>query len=164
MEKTLFPGSKGGIIIVFVPNSFTDDGHTIKKMVFLLQQYPRLNERVQDGFVRARLYERNLETHEPGRSLISDDLIVKVKGTRKPTQIEIDLSKFYIDFPKTGVFVGLEWLGEDGINKEININPGFCYSKDTVGCEQWISFYGRKFTRTDNKQDSMTPLFGIITN
>jgi hypothetical protein len=159
-DKAVFPGTRGGIIVVHVQDQ-ASEGRLIAKLVYQLQAYSRLGDKVSDGMVRVRLYDRNEMTGEPDKNLLPEDILLK--PVRKPHLLEVDISKYGILLPATGVFAGLEWLGEENNTLEININPGFSMSTQLFDPDSYVSFYGRKFNKAPATGGSyFVPMFGIV--
>jgi len=101
----------------------------------------------------------------PGEELLPENIIIDLN--RKVGKLEVDVSKYNIELPVNGIYVGLEWLGESENNKVINIHPGFSCSKHiTSGFDSRISFFGRPFVVVNSKynNDLYVPMFGIIIN
>ena len=59
-----------------------------------------------------RIYSFDTTKVEPVKELVNENIIVKTKlslfGRPKPT--EVDMSKYAITFPESGILIGVEWL------------------------------------------------------
>ncbi|MGB0879773.1 MAG: carboxypeptidase-like regulatory domain-containing protein [Polaribacter sp.] len=107
---------------------------------------------------RIRFFKVDLKTGNPSEDLIKNEIIAyssKIDG-----KIKVDVSKFDIEFPKEGFFIGLERLhipynlyeftytieGSKKKHKQINVAPNFgiIQTKDTMKIfhkGKWFDFY-----------------------
>lgn len=160
--KTFYQGgSKGSILLIFVPNEDSSKNRVITKLKYELRSINRENEKVNKGVVRVRLYSLSDTAIYPKSDLLQENIIQTIPLKNKQTLI-VDISKYKISFPANGVFVGLEWLGEKNNSYEINLNPAFVAIKSKVDPFSFISFYGKPFVHVNKMLDSYyTNMFGI---
>ncbi len=57
---------------------------------------------------RIRIYAVDTVTKKPSNDLLKENVILEV--TANDNSVSVDMSKFTIEMPNTGVYVGLEWL------------------------------------------------------
>lgn len=154
-------GSKGSILLIFVPNEDPSKNRVITKLNYELRVINRENEKINKGVVRVRLYSSSDTAIYPKSDLLQENLIQTIPLKNKQTLI-VDISKYKISLPANGVFVGLEWLGEKNNSYEINLNPAFVAAKSKVDPFSFISFYGKPFVHVGKMLDSYyTQMFGI---
>jgi hypothetical protein len=154
-------GSKGSILLIFIPNQDSRKNRVITKLKYELSAINRENEKVNKGVVRVRLYSSIDTAIYPKSDLLQENIIQTIPLKNKQTLI-VDISKYKIVFPASGVFVGLEWLGEKNNSYEINLNPAFVAAKSKVDPFSFISFYGKPFVHVGKMLDSYyTQMFGI---
>ncbi len=154
-------GSKGSILLIFIPNEDSRKNRVITKLKYELSAINRENEKVNKGVVRVRLYSSLDTAIYPKSDLLQENIIQTIPLKYKQTLI-VNISKYKIVFPASGVFVGLEWLGEKNNSYEINLNPAFVATKAKVDPFSFISFYGKPFVRVGKMLDAYyTKMFGI---
>jgi hypothetical protein len=154
-------GSKGSILLIFIPNEDSRKNRVITKLKYELSAINRENEKVNKGVVRVRLYSSLDTAIYPKSDLLQENIIQTIPLKYKQTLI-VDISKYKIVFPASGVFVGLEWLGEKNNSYEINLNPAFVATKAKVDPFSFISFYGKPFVHVGKMLDAYyTKMFGI---
>lgn len=75
-------------------------------------------------------------------SLLHESIVLVV--TLKKQILRVNLSEYKIPFPKDGVYLGLEWLGE--IDSDVNHNNApYYYGCRTDQAKTLISFFGGAF-------------------
>jgi len=154
-------GTKGSIILVFVPNPDSSKNKIITKLKYQLAKINRENEKINKGVVRVRLYSSTNTSIFPKDDLLQENIIQTIPLKDKQTLI-VDISKYKINFPANGVFVGLEWLGEKNNTNQINLNPAFVATKSKVDPFNFISFYGKPFVHVGKMLSSYyAPIFAI---
>lgn len=124
---------------------------------------------------RIRIFKVDLKTGNPSKDFIKDEIIVhssKIDG-----KVRVDVSKFDIEFPKEGFFVGLERIhipynlyestytieGSKKKHKKINVAPNFgiVQTKDTMKIfnnGKWFDFY---YPSSFHKNISIKPAISI---
>lgn len=123
---------------------------------------------------RVRLYAIDPVTKNPSEDIIKDDIVAysrKVDG-----KVVVDISKYNIEFPKEGFYVGLERLHipynfyeytytEEGkrkkhVSKSVAPNFGTVYSKDTIKVflsGKWRShYYAQDFYKGNSIQPAIS--------
>jgi len=154
-------GTKGSIKLVFVPNPDSSKNKIITKLKYQLAKINRENEKINKGVVRVRLYSSTNTSIFPKDDLLQENIIQTIPLKDKQTLI-VDISKYKINFPANGVFVGLEWLGEKNNTNQINLNPAFVATKSKVDPFNFISFYGKPFVHVGKMLSSYyAPIFAI---
>jgi len=154
-------GTKGSIKLVFVPNPDSSKNKIITKLKYQLAKINRENEKINKGVVRVRLYSSTNTSIFPKDDLLQENIIQTIPLKDKQTLI-VDISKYKINFPANGVFVGLEWLGEKNNTNQINLNPAFVATKSKVDPFNFISFYGKPFVHVGKMLSSYyTQIFAI---
>ncbi|WP_299012341.1 carboxypeptidase-like regulatory domain-containing protein [uncultured Polaribacter sp.] len=107
---------------------------------------------------RVRLFKKDTISNKPSLDLIAKDIIVKAR--KIDGKVKIDISKFDLEFPQEGFFIGLERLhipynfheytytkeGGKKKFKAIEVAPSFgaTYTKDSIqvfSSGKWRSFY-----------------------
>lgn len=160
--KTFYQGgTKGSILLIYVPNDDSSKSRVITKLKYELREINREDEKINKGVVRVRLYSSTDTSIFPKSELLPENIILTIPLKNKQTLI-VDISKYKINFPTNGVFVGLEWLGEKNNSKEINLNPAFVATKSKVNPFGYISFYGKPFVHVGKVLDSYySYMFGL---
>lgn len=95
---------------------------------------------------RLRIFKKNMKTGNPSNDIVKEQIIVNVKKING--KVKIDVSKYDIEFPKEGFFVGLERLHipynfyeftyttkgskKKKIAKAVAPDFGAVYTKDTI--------------------------------
>ena len=161
-------GTKGSGLLVFVPNVDSNKNKFITKLKYELMtierkknDYRSENEKINKGVVRVRLYSSKDTSVFPKSELLPENIIRTIPLKYEQTLI-VDISKYKINFPANGVFVGLEWLGEKNNSYEINLNPAFKTIKSKINPFKFISLYGKEFYNSGRILNLYhTPMFGI---
>ena len=154
-------GSKGSILLVFIPNLDSSKSKIITKLKYHLGEIYLENEKINKGVIRVRLYSSTDTAIFPKSDLLNQSIIETLALKNNQTLI-VDISKLKISFPANGVFVGLEWLGEKNNSRQMNLSPSFktIKSKNDPFC--FISFYGKEFNNIGRILNLYhTPMFGI---
>lgn len=95
--------SSGMEYVVFVTNDYRKE-LLIKSVLLNMVQRKDIT-----SVIRIHLYSCN-DMVTPGKELIHDNLLVYL--TKKNDRlIKVDISKYYIKIPESGIFVGMEWIG-----------------------------------------------------
>lgn len=77
-----------------------------KKTPYLKEIIFYTNSEIKDAKIKLRIF--HFKDSLPTYDMIDEDLVVTVKkGNRKNV---LDVSKYKINFPKTGIVIGMEWL------------------------------------------------------
>jgi CarboxypepD_reg-like domain len=157
-------GRKGEIIIVKIPNEAETIYHKIISLNFNFSSTSESNEKHNKGIVRVRLYDCDSNTNEPSINLLSKDIFLTIPKLILPWSkklIKVDISEYNIEFPSNGIFLGIEWIGEQNNNLYFNINPAICYSSEVNEYSSRVSFFGRKFINAFDGNNKQVPMFGI---
>lgn len=108
LKKGKFMGSsvKRAVIAMYIENEEKNIQSIISKLHF------RIKKRKGNfpSIVRPHLYTINKKTKLPEKELLNYNILIKENKKRKGI-ISIDVSDKSILFPKEGVFVALEWVG-----------------------------------------------------
>jgi hypothetical protein len=154
-------GSKGSILLVFIPNVDSSKSKIITKLNYHLGEIYRENEKINKGVVRVRLYSSTDTAIFPKSDLLHQG-IIETLALRNNQTLIVDIRKLKISFPANGVFIGLEWLGEKNNSKQINLNPAFIAKKTKVDPFNFISFYGKPFVHIGKRLNAYyTTMFKI---
>lgn len=154
-------GSKGSILLVFIPNLDSGRSKIITKLKYDLGEIYLENEKINKGVVRVRLYSSTDTAIFPKSDLLNQSIIETIALRNNQTLI-VDISKLKISFPANGVFIGLEWLGEKNNSRQINLNPAFVAKKTKVDPFNFISFYGKPFVHLGKRLNAYwTSMFEI---
>jgi hypothetical protein len=107
LRKSKFLGSsvKRSVIAVYIENKKTDLESIISSLHFKIKK--RGNS---ISFIRPHLYTINTKTKLPEKELLEYNLLIKEKKKRKGL-LTINIREKNIVFPKEGVFLALEWVG-----------------------------------------------------
>lgn len=100
-----------------------------------------------EAILRLRIYRVNSQnTNLPGANLLLDNVVVKPQNG----WVKIDLSRYNISFPTSGLFVGLEWLESNIVAPNgQRVAPGVCYAFDS-SCATSIECYRQDGWKPDN--------------
>lgn len=157
-NKIIYPGATGQIITVLLPPSEELEYRKIYKLKYKISNYSRMSDKMTDGIVRPKLYSVN--NNSPYKDILNNNIIYRIN--KKQSEIIIDISKYNILFPKEGLFIGLEWIGEIEKKVNININPGYLMSYVNYNPHQYISFYGETFSEIKSEKNGfLAPIFGV---
>ncbi|AWH73535.1 hypothetical protein DCS32_05005 [Dokdonia sp. Dokd-P16] len=106
-KKTKYLGSQiSGPILVQLISNPNQSQTIINKLIFNIRSSKR-----DSLYVRAHLFTIDSASMKPKIELLSKSIIKKLN--KRKGNLEIDISGEKIIFPKDGVYIGLEWLGED---------------------------------------------------
>jgi len=124
---------------------------------------------------RVRFFKVDEKTGKPSEDILKESLIVDVKKTNG--KIEVDVSKFNIEFPNEGFFVGLERIhipynfhkikytkqGSRKKYKDTMIAPDFgaIYTKDSTWVKssgKWVKYY---FPQEFYKGNALKPAISV---
>jgi hypothetical protein len=90
------------IVARFFPNETN-----ISETPFIKSIMPYCKSDIKDAKFKVRIFEAKKDGL-PGNELVNENIIVNLKkGSSKPV---IDISKYNIDFPEYGLFIGLEFM------------------------------------------------------
>ncbi|MGF1925119.1 MAG: carboxypeptidase-like regulatory domain-containing protein [Bacteroidia bacterium] len=95
------------------------------------------------AIVRAHIYTIDAYTGKPGEDLLKNQEFLEVKSGSK--NLTVDLSHLGIEFPKEGIYVGLEWIGEINSSKSVNISPTYTNSKSVEPTTVYIRFMDKNW-------------------
>jgi len=107
LKKTRYITTYGENIILaqHIPNK-TGAAHTLKSLNYKIR-----SKKKDSLLVRAHIYSVDPITKKPNKELLSKSIIYPVR--RKKGTLSIDIQDQYIEMPSEGLFIGLEWLGEN---------------------------------------------------
>jgi hypothetical protein len=107
LKKTHYITTSGENIILaqHIPNE-TGAAHTLKSLHYKIR-----SKKKDSLLVRAHIYSVDPITKKPNKELLSKSIIYPVR--RKKGTLSIDIQDQYIEMPSEGLFIGLEWLGEN---------------------------------------------------
>ena len=105
-------------------------------------------ENILNGFFRIHLYSVNEKDSSPNKELLNENLTFNFSDFNKKNKIgistrnviKINISEYNIMMPRDGIFVGIEWLGDNLIEntkKRSTWQPFVCFTKDTDQCFTW---------------------------
>ena len=125
LEKSKFIGSsiKRAIVAIYIKNEKANIESYISSLHFKIK---KRNNSI--SIIRPHLYTVNPETKIPEKELLEHNILIKKQKKGKEI-LSIDISDKNIFFPKEGVFVALEWVGNtediDFGYSEVKENPIF---------------------------------------
>ncbi|MBW7952997.1 MAG: carboxypeptidase-like regulatory domain-containing protein [Chitinophagaceae bacterium] len=152
------PAILGGKIIVFIDSEIKKDEYIISKLFFsIAKPYPYYinrdgysfgRKKFSKGSVRILLYDADTVNNAGNfKRLLPEDIICEAE--LKNYLLKADVSKFNIAFPDSGVYLGLEWLGEKDSDTSVmvykyNIAPEY-FSSRMNNPKSLISSFANKF-------------------
>lgn len=144
------------IVAMYIPNNNIDNQEYITTLHYRIKKYG-----TKPSIVRPHLYSVNKKNGNPNKELLNNNIIVDVED--KNNILSIDISKMNIIFPKDGIFVALEWVGNTS-------DIGFGYSKLTdKDNSHYAVLTSLEFKKniwiplTPKKEDKTIAHFGITT-
>jgi hypothetical protein len=115
-----------------------------KPKVFAIEETQR--KEYKKGLVRILLYQIDSTSNELFfKSLLPEELVCEV--AKKNYLLKVDVRKYNILFPSTGLYMGLEWLGEKDSDSTVinhNLSPWIGGSNST-DFKVLESLFGKKF-------------------
>ncbi|MFN5771655.1 hypothetical protein, partial [Flavobacterium sp.] len=103
-KKIKLSASKGFQLCVYIDNPYKEVKQ-IKSFLFKVKR--RENYKTA---IRIHFYKKQPNNNEPGEEILNEDIVRYFDGKTKEL-VEIDVTKYWIEFPVEGAFVGIEWLG-----------------------------------------------------
>lgn len=103
-KKTRLSAYKGFEIVVFIDNPFNQP-KDVQSFLFKVK-----NDQKFKTAVRVHFYKKDLEKLIPSEEILNEDIIKFIEGGTKEL-IEVDVSKYELELPIEGAFIGIEWLG-----------------------------------------------------
>ncbi len=103
-KKLNLSSFKGSEIVVFIKNNSGKD-KDINSFLFKIKRQEKYKTAV-----RIHLYKKATDKIYPGAEILTEDIIQYLDGKLKGL-VEVDVSKYGIELPFEGAFVGIEWLG-----------------------------------------------------
>ncbi|WP_047790323.1 carboxypeptidase-like regulatory domain-containing protein [Tenacibaculum mesophilum] len=106
-KKGKFLGSsvKRAVVAIYIQNKNKNTEHFISTLHFKIKKRGK-----HISIVRPHLYTINTKTQLPDKEILDYNILIKEKQKGKKT-LSIDISDKNITFPKEGVFIALEWVG-----------------------------------------------------
>jgi hypothetical protein len=103
-KKLNLSSHKGSEIVVFIYNNFKK-AKEINSILFKIRRHEKYKTAV-----RIHLYKKAYDRIYPGAEIFTEDIIQFLDGKLKGL-VEVNVSKYRLELPFDGVFVGIEWLG-----------------------------------------------------
>lgn len=134
-------GSPGLTIVTKVDNRYGQNGYivSVKFWADFLRKC--------DGLIRIRAYAVS-PNGSPGQEITRDNSIIMLKGSRKVH--EIDISEQFIELPKGGAFIGIEFVKQkEGCRVDKLTGSRFVgigYNYDSNGYKTYISRLAKKWS------------------
>lgn len=148
-KKTTLSASRGFQLCVYIENTFQEK-KVIKSVLFKVKR--------RDNFktaIRIHFYKKQIEKLEPAEEILTED-IIRYFDEKSKENIEIDVSKYGLELPIEGAFVGIEWLGivdwktgefieskefwsDTSIELNDSINKPFTFMKSRIKKHDWIN-------------------------
>jgi len=138
---------------MYIPNTDVNSQEHITTLHYRIKKYGN-----KTSIVRPHLYSVDKNNGNPNKELLNNNIIVSVKD--KNNILSIDISKMNIIFPKDGIFVALEWVGNTS-------DIGFGYSKLNDNGISYALLTSLEFKKqmwvplTPKKEDKTIAHFGI---
>ncbi|MEM0542549.1 hypothetical protein WFZ85_07960 [Flavobacterium sp. j3] len=142
-RKSHLSASKGRKICTFVDNPLNEPKIIHSFLLRIGNLYP-----TKVGF-KLHLFEKDTITNTPGKELLQQEIIVILDGKSRKL-IDHDVSRYNIEFPAKGAFVGIEWFGvlneENSTFKSVDFQNGYIELNDvSENCDTFqqdvFSFY-----------------------
>ena len=103
-KKIRLSAYKGFEIVVYIDNPF-NQLKEIQSFLFKVKKEGKFKTAM-----RIHFYKKDLEKLIPGKEILNEDIIQYIDGKTKEI-FEVDVSKYEIELPIEGAFIGIEWLG-----------------------------------------------------
>lgn len=160
---------EGNITAIFIENSIFGNAY-IKELIFRLE--PHYHE--EPAIIKVHLYEKDQYSADlkPSNELILENLFITVSPKTK--NLKVDVQKYNIQMPDSGVFVGLEWVKGRISNKHVSdfslsgVAPVYRNTQlePSIIMENKIfkKFMGQDWVlhkSIKNKRDNYIPMFGL---
>lgn len=164
-KDIVFPGTLGGKIMVYIP---PDQKYTalITSLHFSIAKPRGTSSKNNRGKLRVLLYAADTSSvNLIGESLLASELIISPQN--KSHMFSVDVKDHHITMPSPGVYLGLEWLGEENNNSTNNIAPFYFRSQVITPFKTLESFfesaYYDPYLRIENKKLPIkyVPNFGL---
>lgn len=95
----------GLLLCQLIVNQGNMDGY-ISQIHYNINRKKRKNAKL-----RAHIFSVDSITKKPSKELLSNDIIIDLRGDKLIASFNVEHQK--IHFPLDGVYIGLEWVGED---------------------------------------------------
>jgi hypothetical protein len=103
-KKIRLSAYKGFEMVVYIANPFKQP-KDIQSFLFKVKK----DEKFKTA-VRIHFYKKDLEKLIPGEEILNENIIQYIDGEIKEL-FEVDVSKYELELPIEGAFIGIEWLG-----------------------------------------------------
>lgn len=103
-KKIRLSAFKGFEIVVYIDNPYKQ----LKEIQSFLFKVKKGGE--FKTAMRIHFYKKDLEKLIPGDEILHEDIIQYIDGKTKEI-FEVDVSKYELELPIEGAFIGIEWLG-----------------------------------------------------
>lgn len=103
-KKIRLSASKGFEIVVFIDNPFNQPKE-IQSFLFKVKKEDKFK-----AALRIHFYKKNSAKLIPDEEILTEDVIQYIDGKTKEL-FEVDVTKYQLELPVEGAFVGIEWLG-----------------------------------------------------
>lgn len=160
----------GAIIASYILNQ-TQLSIVIKEIIIPTKEKKRSSEHnnIQEGYIRVHLFTVNPVNNSPDKELLTKNLIYNTSELKR--NIKIDISDQNILVPKEGVFVGIEWLGENIGNTErhgwrpfliftYDIDESLTWTKDALTNNKWELMDENNYWNSQGKRTN-NAIFGL---
>jgi len=144
------------IVAMYIPNKNKQKNEFITHLHYRIKKFGN-----ELSTVRPHLLSVNKLTKNPDKEILNENIIIDINEKNKI--LSIDITDKNIKFPKEGIFVALEWVGNTK-------NLGFGYSKLADKDDSYYAVltsleYKKNIwvPLTPEKEDKTVALFGITT-
>lgn len=103
-KKIRLSASKGFELVVFIDNPFKQPKE-IQSFLFKVKKQGKFKTAL-----RIHFYKKNSAKLIPDEEILTEDIIQYIDGKTKEL-FEVDVTKYQLQLPVEGAFVGIEWLG-----------------------------------------------------
>lgn len=136
-------GSLGEISGIYIDNTIDGNPKKITTLKYGIESTGK-------ALVKLQLYNKNIYTGLPDKTLIPVDLTVEIK--KNQNRLIVDISKYNIIMPYNGVFITLQHLGELRDNeslsdKSLNVSPKVRTFHKLNDSFSYASFWGKPFKK-----------------
>lgn len=159
----------GATFVSYIPNQ-EHLNLVIEEIIIPTKKRNAISKRnnINDGFFRIHLFSVDQNTKKPDKELLTKNEIFNTSDFSNQ-KIKIDISEQNILLPEDGVFVGIEWLG-DNENTErhgwmpflvftMEISNPLTWTKDILTNNDWELVDGNKWSQ--HSEGVINATFGI---
>jgi len=137
----------GATFVTYIPNE-TQSKVVLKDIIIPTKSKKRLSKAkdIREGYFRLHIFAVN-DSGSPGKELLTKDMVYNTSDFSRKFKIELVEQNIFI--PNNGIFVGIEWLG-DNKGKEIRhgwkpflcfteaIDTPLTWTRDALTKNQWV--------------------------